>query len=36
MRVGQKLEWDGPNMKAKNAPAAAQYVRRQYRQGWRL
>jgi hypothetical protein len=31
LRVGKKLEWDGPNMKAKNAPEAAQYVRREYR-----
>ncbi len=32
--VGHKLEWDGPNMKAKNSPEAAQYVRRQNRKGW--
>jgi hypothetical protein len=36
LRVGKKLEWDGPNMKAKNAPEAAQYVKRQYREGWTL
>jgi hypothetical protein len=36
LRVGKKLEWDGPNMKAKNAPEAAQYVKREYRQGWKL
>jgi predicted dehydrogenase len=34
MRVGKKLEWDGPNMQAKNAPDAAKYVRRTYRDGW--
>lgn len=34
MRVGKKLEWDGPGMTAKNAPAAAQFVRRDYRDGW--
>jgi predicted dehydrogenase len=34
VRVGKKLEWDGPNMRAKNAPEAAQYVRRKYRGGW--
>lgn len=32
--VGHKLEWDGPNMRATNAPQAAQFVRRQNRKGW--
>jgi hypothetical protein len=27
--VGKKLDWDGPRMRAKNAPEAAQYVRRE-------
>lgn len=36
LRVGSKLEWDGPNMRAKNTLEAAQYVRREYREGWRL
>ncbi len=36
LRAGKKLEWDGLKMKAKNAPEAAQYVRRQYRKGWKL
>jgi hypothetical protein len=36
LRVGQKLEWDGPNMRAKNAPEAAQFVKREYRTGWKL
>ncbi len=34
MRVGKKLEWDGPGMRAKNAPEAAAFVRRDYRDGW--
>ena len=34
LRVGKKLEWDGPNMKATNAPEAGQYVKRNYRKGW--
>ena len=34
MRVGKKLEWDGPGMQAKNAPEAAKFVRRGYREGW--
>ena len=36
MRTGKKLEWDGPQMLAKNAPEASQYVRRNYRKGWKL
>ncbi len=36
MRTGKKLEWDGPKMRAKNAPEASQFVRRQYRKGWKL
>jgi hypothetical protein len=36
LRVGKKLEWDGPGMRARNAPEAAQYVKRQYREGWAL
>jgi hypothetical protein len=36
LRVGKKLDWDGPNMHATNAPEAAQYVKRVYRQGFEL
>lgn len=36
LRAGQMIEWDGPNMVAKNCPAAAQYIRRQDRAGWTL
>jgi hypothetical protein len=36
LRVGTKLEWDGPKMVAKNSPEAAQYIRRQPRKGWAL
>ncbi len=36
LRVGQKLEWDGPKMVAKNCPQAAQFIRRQDRSGWAL
>jgi len=36
LRVGKPLEWDGPNMRATNAPEAAQFVKRQYRKGWEL
>ena len=36
LRVGEgrRMEWDGPNMKSPNMPEAAQFVRRQYRDGW--
>ncbi|HVY72377.1 MAG TPA: Gfo/Idh/MocA family oxidoreductase [Verrucomicrobiae bacterium] len=34
LRVGKRLEWDGPNMRALNAPEAAQFVKREYRPGW--
>jgi hypothetical protein len=36
LRVGKRLEWDGPNMRAINAPEAAQYIKRTYRKGWAL
>jgi predicted dehydrogenase len=36
LRTGKKLDWDGPHLTARNAPEAAQYVRRQYRKGWSL
>ena len=36
LRTGKKLEWDGPKMRARNAREASQYVRREYRKGWKL
>jgi predicted dehydrogenase len=33
---GIKLLWDGPNMKITNFDDANQFVRREYRQGWKL
>jgi predicted dehydrogenase len=36
LRAGQKIEWDGPKMVAKNCPEAALYIRRQDRSGWAL
>ena len=36
LRTGTRLEWDGQAMKAKNAPEADRFVRREYRQGWVL
>ncbi len=34
--VGQKIEWDGPNMKATNIPDGDKFLRRTYRRGWSL
>ncbi|NOS71342.1 MAG: Gfo/Idh/MocA family oxidoreductase [Verrucomicrobia bacterium] len=36
LRTGKKLEWDGPNMRALNAPESAQFVKRNYRKGWAI
>ena len=36
LRVGKKLEWDGPGMRATNAPEAAQFLKRTYRSGFEL
>jgi predicted dehydrogenase len=36
LRAGRKIEWDGPGMKAKNAPEAAQFIKREYRAGWKI
>jgi predicted dehydrogenase len=35
-RVGQKVEWDPVQLKAKNCPAADRIIRREYRKGWTL
>jgi len=36
LRVGEgyRMEWDGPNMRSPNLPAAAQFVKRDNRRGW--
>ena len=36
VRLGKKIEWDGPNMKATNAPEADPLIHREYRKGWEL
>lgn len=33
---GQKLQWDAEKLTATNCPDAAQYLQREYRQGWKL
>jgi predicted dehydrogenase len=35
-RAGKKIEWDGPNMRARNAPEIAALVRPEFRKGWSL
>jgi predicted dehydrogenase len=34
IRTGEKIQWDGANLKAKNCPKADRYIRRAYRKGW--
>ena len=34
MYFGNKLQWDGSNMKFSNDQAANQYLHREYRKGW--
>jgi len=36
MRTGEKLQWDGVNMRATNCPEADQYIRPEYHNGWTL
>ena len=36
LRAGKKIEWDGPAMRATNAPEAAQFIKRENRAGWNL
>ena len=34
MRVGQKFDWDGPNLKATNCPEADKFIKTEYRKGF--
>ncbi|MDZ7372312.1 MAG: Gfo/Idh/MocA family oxidoreductase [candidate division KSB1 bacterium] len=36
LRIGERLYWDGPNMKALNCPDAEQYIVPEYHNGWTL
>jgi hypothetical protein len=36
LRTGRKIEWDGPNMVAKNCPEAAPFIKRDNRAPWAL
>ena len=35
-RLGRRITWDAKQMKATSAPEADQFVRREYRKGWKL
>jgi hypothetical protein len=35
-RVGQRIEWDAANLKAKNCPEADRFIRPERRKGWEL
>jgi predicted dehydrogenase len=34
--AGEKLLWDGPNLKVTNLPEVNEHLKRKYREGWRL
>jgi hypothetical protein len=36
LRTRKKIYWDGPNMKATNAPEADKYIKPMFREGWSL
>jgi predicted dehydrogenase len=36
LRVGKKIEWDGPNLRVLNCPEAAQFIKREDRAPWKL
>ncbi|MBI4659464.1 MAG: Gfo/Idh/MocA family oxidoreductase [Verrucomicrobia bacterium] len=36
LRAGKKIDWDGPNLKATNAPAADRFIKETYRAGWEI
>jgi predicted dehydrogenase len=34
LRAGQAIEWDAENLRVRNDPDAARFIRREYRNGW--
>lgn len=36
VRLGKKVEWDGPNLRSPNVPEAAAIVKRAYQMGWEV
>ena len=35
-RAEKKIQWDTKEMRATNAPDAEQFIKRDYRKGWKL
>lgn len=35
-RAGCRIEWDAKNLRAKNCPAATEFIQHRYRPGWKL
>ena len=35
-RTGKSLDWDAANLRATNAPEAADFVTKTYRKGWEV
>jgi len=33
-RTGKKIEWDYENLRARNAPESAPFIKKEYRRGW--
>ena len=36
VKLGKKLEWDGPNLRVTNVPEAEHLIKTEYRKGWSL
>ena len=36
MRMGRKLDWDGPNLRVTNVEEANKFVNKEYRDGWKF
>jgi predicted dehydrogenase len=36
LRTGKKIQWDAANMRVKNAPEAARFLKEPYRKGWEV
>ena len=36
VRIGKRIEWDGPNLRATNTTEAASIIKREYRKGWEV
>ena len=34
LRLGKTIEWDTEHLRARNAPEASQFIKKQYRSGW--